>query len=196
MDEQLKSLQNAVPLDPLQRFALAYCPARARDHWRGLFALETRLADAARAGREPIAVQMRLAWWRDRFASPARTWPAGEPLLALLEAWERERAALGLLVDGWEAASVGEDGGAELRAARVEAMVALARLLDCEDEDAVRAAAKGWTEPGRGEALPVLPRVMRPLAVLRGLAVREARAGKRRPFGDLFAGMRIGLTGR
>lgn len=183
------------PLDPVQRFALAYCPAQARSAWHGLLALDTRLADAARPGREPIAVQFRLAWWRDRFATAVSEWPAGEPLLDLLRDWDAERGAMGALVDGWEAAAVGEDGGVALGAARVEAMAALARLLGCGEEQVVRAAAWDWVRPHAAGAAPFLPRAMRPLAVLRGLAVREVRGGVR-PVRDLLAGMRIGLTGR
>lgn len=185
----------SVPLEPVQRFALAYCPRSARHAWCGLLALDTRLSAAARADREPIAVQLRLAWWRDRFAAPASDWPGGEPLLALLGCWDAERAALGALVDGWEAAAVGGDDGAALGAARIEAMAALARLLDCSDDDAVRGAARDWVRPeGARHALP-LPRAMRPLAVLRGLAVRRAGEGAH-PVRNLLAGMRIGLIGR
>ncbi|MDE2561235.1 MAG: hypothetical protein KGL48_03210 [Sphingomonadales bacterium] len=153
------------------------------------------MGDAARAGREPIAVQLRLAWWRDRFGAPACEWPAGEPLLALLGPWDTEREALGALVDGWEAAAVGEDGGRALSEARIEAMAALARLLGCGATDAIGAAARDWVLPEAAGPAPALPRAMRPLAVLRGLAVREARGGAR-PVRDLLAVMRIGLTGR
>ena len=69
-------------------------------------------------------IQLRLAWWRDRFAQPCAEWPQGEPLLAKLHGWEPERAALSGLVDGWEARIVGEDGGAELGKARMAQCVA------------------------------------------------------------------------
>lgn len=204
MSTNHKSVMEAPALDPLQRFALAYAPGRARALWYGLLALDTRLAEAAHPGREPFAVQLRLAWWRDRLAGPAAGWPAGEPLLALLRPWDGERGVLSALVDGWEELAVGgwesagaaQDSGATLRMARIDAMAALARLLGCGGEDAVRAAARDWTAPGAAGAMVRLPRDMRPLAVLRGLALREAAGRPRRPVRDLLAGMRIGLTGR
>lgn len=200
MNMNSKSAGEAAPLDPVQRFALAYAPRPARKRWHGLFALETRLADAARPGREPFAVQLRLAWWRDRFGAPAAQWPAGEPLLALLGDWDEERPALAGLVDGWEAAAIGEadggDGGAALLAARVEAMAALDRLLECGEAETVRLAARDWTMPHEAGPARALPRAMRPLAVLRGLAVREARGTATQPVRHLLAGMRIGIFGR
>ena len=78
-------------LTPPERLALAYAPAQMRPLWAGFLALDRRLADAAREGRDAIMIQLRLAWWRDRFAQPAAEWPAGEPLLALLHAPVAER---------------------------------------------------------------------------------------------------------
>ena len=39
-------------------------------------------------------IQLRLAWWRDRLREPAADRPLGEPLLAILNAWDSETAAL------------------------------------------------------------------------------------------------------
>ena len=52
-----------------------------------------------------MLAQIRLAWWREMFGRPASDWPAGEPLLAQLAAWDAERAGLAALADGWEAMS-------------------------------------------------------------------------------------------
>ena len=98
-------------LSPPERLAVAYAPRAFRPLWEGFLLLDQRLAAATRAGRDPLMIQLRLAWWRDRFASPASEWPAGEPLLALLKPWDTQRAALRAMVDGWEARIVGEDGG-------------------------------------------------------------------------------------
>ena len=116
-------------------------------------------------------------------------------MLTLLIPWEDEREALSRLVDGWEAREIGEDGGIALRAARVEAVLALARLAGAGDHpDAVRRATLDWQDGQAGGASPRLSRTMRPLAVLRGLALREsAGAGPLRTFA---AAVRIGLTGR
>lgn len=188
-------------LTPLERLAVSYAPASARPAWAALLAFDARLADAAREGRDPMMIQLRLAWWRDRMDAPAQSWPAGEPLLAALRVWDGETAALRALVDGWEARNVGQDGGAELGRARIDAMVALARLLGVTDAaplDAVRNAAAQWLDPsaaGSAPRAPALPRVMRPLAVLRGMAVRERREGGS-ALRDFLAAVRLGWLGR
>ncbi|MFM9937683.1 MAG: hypothetical protein ACKVOL_15970 [Novosphingobium sp.] len=184
-------------LSPPERLAVAYAPRAVQPLWEGFLALDSRLADAARAGRDPLMVQLRLAWWRDRFDQPASEWPAGEPLLAMLKAWDRERAALRALVDGWEARIVGEDGGAALGAARVEAVLALARLCMVPAGDTVRRAASEWLglQPP-GLRAPILPGALRPLAILRGMALREAGGRAGSPMRDFLAILRLGTFGR
>lgn len=184
-------------LSPPERLAVAYAPRAVRPLWEGFLALDRRLADAARAGRDPLMIQLRLAWWRDRFDQSASEWPAGEPLLALLKAWDGERAALRGLVDGWEARIVGEDGGAALNAARVEALLALARLCRVPAGDPVRRAASEWLglRPP-GPRAPILPGALRPLVILRGMALREAGGRAGRPLRDFLAILRLGLFGR
>lgn len=180
--------------DPVGRVAISYAPGNIRPLWLGLLALESRLARAARVGAEPVLAQLKLAWWRDRFAGPVGDWPAGEPLLQVLTGWARETAALGELVDGWEAAEIGEDGGIRLRAARVEAMLALARLAGARDDPAaVRQATLDWLDQEAGGTVPRLTRAMRPLVVLRGMALRGP---DRAPVGSLLAVMRLGMLGR
>lgn len=176
---------------------MLYAPRAFQPLWEGLLLLDRRLADAAREGRDPLMVQLRLAWWRDRFDQPAAEWPLGEPLLALLGAWEPERAALRRIVDGWEARVVGEDGGAELGRARIEAVCAVARLSGAQPDGDVRQAAAEWLgiEQPQSRA-PILPGVMRPLAILRGMALREAAGQRGGPFRDFLAILRIGLLGR
>jgi phytoene synthase len=120
-------------LPPLERLAASYAPVATRPLWIGYFALEQRLADAARDGRDAIMIQLRLAWWRDRLAEDATRWPKGEPLLAALGPWNAERAALSALVDGYEALHVGEEGAAPLDEARVGVMAALARVSHVSD---------------------------------------------------------------
>ncbi len=182
-------------LDPVERLAVAYAPASVRAAWRGYLAFDHRLADAAREGRDPIMIQLRLAWWRDRMAEPAAHWPAGEPLLATLAAWDTERPALSAMVDGWEARNVGSDGGAALASARIDAIEALARLGGARDESVladVRRAAAEWHD-GKGEGAIRLPRAMRPLAVLRGMALRGEDGP---PLARFLALLRLGMLGR
>lgn len=180
-------------LPPLERLAASYAPAAMRPLWIGYFALEQRLADAARDGRDAIMIQLRLAWWRDRLAEDATRWPKGEPLLAALGPWNAERAALSALVDGYEALHVGDEGAAPLDEARVGVMAALARLSHVSDLLPVEQAAREW----RGLALPAaspprLPRAMRPLAVLRGMALHGENGT---PLGRFLRALRLGLIG-
>ncbi|WP_421847065.1 hypothetical protein [Novosphingobium sp.] len=186
-----------IELSPPERLAVLYAPRRLQALWEGFLLLDRRLADAARAGRDPLMIQLRLAWWRDRFSQPASEWPLGEPLLALLRAWDAERPALRGLVDGWESLIVGEDGGVEIGKARIEAVFALARLSGARPDETVRRAAAEWLglEPA-GARAPVLPRPLRPLMVLRGMALREAAGRPGGPVGDFLAILRLGLFGR
>lgn len=185
------SVQDA--LSPVEQLAVAYAPARLRPAWTALLALEHRLADAAREGRDPIMIQLRLAWWRDRFAEAPAQWPQGEPLLAILTSWQTELSALTGLVDGWEAKNVGEDSGAALKRARVAALVALARMGGVTDQAAVKQTARDWIEDRREEALPRLPRAMRPLVILRGM---ELRGDAGSPLGRFLTLLRLGVLGR
>lgn len=188
-------------LPPVERLAVAYAPRAARPAWAALLAFDRRLADAAREGRDPMMIQLRLAWWRDRMDEPIENWPGGEPLLAGLRIWASNLPALRGLVDGWEARNVGQDGGAELIAARIAAMDALAVLVGIPNEqerNAVRTAARDWLDPAQASGpAPALPRAMRPLAVLRGMALRDAAGqGGHSPARDFLALVRLGLLGR
>lgn len=184
-------------LEPVERFALAYADRQARVAWETLLLLQHRLEDAARPGRDPLMIQLRLAWWRDRLAEPAERWPKGEPLLARLVGWSAEAPALIGLVDGWEAKIVGEDGGAALAEATVAVYEALGRLVGEKDANAVRATAERLFQPvGYLQALPKLSRKMRPLSVLSAHAVRVAQGEGANPLASFAALLRIGLFGR
>lgn len=184
-------------LDPAQRLALAYAPAAARDAWLALFLFDQRLAETARPGREPLMIQLRLSWWRDRLGEQSVAWPVSEPVLGQLKAWREQHGPLVKLVDGWEALVIADDGGAELAQARAEALEALARLLGVEDLSSTREAARQFVDPQTAPTtVRAIPREMRPLAVLRAMALREARRGPPTPIRDLVRIMWAGLTGR
>lgn len=51
--------------DPDRYFAALFAPEAARRHLFALYALYYELVHAARAAREPMLVQIRLAWWRE-----------------------------------------------------------------------------------------------------------------------------------
>jgi phytoene synthase len=189
-----------------------------------LLALDARLAGVVRAASEPMLAQLRLAWWREHFRRPLADAPAGEPLLAALSVWEPQRAALGGLVDGWEAltadAPLPATAMMELARARARAFSGLAvlanaasgqtaaeelglewsladvasKLADSRERDLAGALLKSCAWKHR-----TLPRTMRPLAVLHGLAAHAFRRGEGAdglsPRGFALA-MRIGLLGR
>ena len=195
-------------LPPPLQLAVAYAPARARADWTALLTLDRRLARMALAAGEPVLAQIKLAWWRDRFAEPVSAWPKGEPLLAALRGWDAERAALEGLVDGWEGL-VGFDLDRSAIAVcaqrRAAARVALDRLLGGKAVEAVGIVAQRWAlvdlaerlgEPEPELTSPVaavrLPRAMRPLVVLDGLA----RYGNGSAWSALARTIRLGMIGR
>ena len=211
-------------LPTAQRFALAYAPAAVRADVLTVLALDTRLAGVVRAAREPVLAQLRLAWWREALQDAAAGTIRAEPLLGRLESWREETAALIALVDGWEAMLANDGSGTAgplaMAEGRGNAFAALARVLqhaDCAGE--AQRAAIGWSlvdqagrtrDPdhsaatlalarARVECRPRLPRVMRSLAVLHGLARRAAARRQGDLFGSsgaLFAGIRLGIIGR
>ena len=206
-----------------QRLALSYAPRQAHAPTLALLALDTRLAGIVRSGGEPVIAQMKLAWWRERFGQSQAEWPLGEPLLTLLRESGIEHARMAPLVDGWEAllseqlgrselaafsrgralawAAVGDAAGNSAsnepveRAARAWALADLAlNLGEASEADLTRAALRA--EVGTGVRLP---RQLRSLAVLYGLANRAIAAGTN----DMLDGpaamavaLRIGLLGR
>lgn len=206
-------------LPVVQRVAVAYAPRRTRDAWLGLLALDTRLAQVVRETREPMLGQIRLAWWRERLSEAPAKRPKGEPLLALLG---DDSGRLVPLVDAWEAmlgeAPLPRATIAAFAEGRAQALAGLAAALG------LQAAAGDTAQVGRSWALadlalrlshpqerehasaliaaedrnlPRLPREMRPLVVLHGLAVRELRRGNDEAgMGALFATLRLGIFGR
>ena len=155
-----------------------------------MLALDHRLADAARPGRDAIMMQLRLAWWRDRLGEPCARWPKGEPLLQRLTAWDSERAALVALVDGWEAQVVGEDGGVALEHARAGAIVALARMAGIAQSPAIAQAASEFV---KGHAIAIrVPRALRPLILLHHFETTKDAS----PWRIMLGALRKGWLGR
>lgn len=207
-------------LPPAQRLALAYATPRSRPATMALFALDARLGAILRGRREPLAAQLRLAWWRDMLARPREEWPAGEPLLEALRAW-RDPAALAALPSAWEALLVDEldpPAIAEFVGGRAQASAGLARELGVDGVEDAAAAARIWALAdlaanladgaerelvvGYGAGLDAPPRLsasLRPLAVLAALgAASLARGGGPLLTGpaSAFHALRIGLLGR
>jgi 15-cis-phytoene synthase len=196
----------------VQRLAMAYAPASSRTAFLALFALDARLAGIVRNSHEPMLAQLRLAWWREQLALDPDVRPLGDPLLAALG----EARGLAALVDGWEGMTGATPDFARLAEARGLAFAALAEnstdkanalrlgrnwalfdlathLSNPQERDAALALATGqdwrWAR---------LPRSLRPLAVLFGLAARGIRGNniKSNSLVTLFAAIRIGWFGR
>jgi 15-cis-phytoene synthase len=204
-----------------RRLALAYSPRSARALTVGLFALDARLAGIIRQAREPLLGQLKLSWWRDRLKGSAAEVARGDPLLELLGEWGRQRSALAGLVDGWE--HLLNEGPLEQAAliafatARGTVCAELAERLD--EPEAIPEAARagrnwalvdlalGLSDPAELALVDVLikeqnwrpvklPRALRPLAVLHGLAARRQGAAPllAGPVDGFFA-VRLGLLG-
>ncbi|WAT18416.1 hypothetical protein OZN62_02215 [Aurantiacibacter sp. MUD11] len=199
-----------------QRLALSYAPRESRSATLSLLALDARLAGIVRGGGEAVIAQMKLAWWRERLVQRPRDWPEGEPLLAAMRDSLPEPLGLVSLVDGWEQlladsldeAAINEfatgrtvawqlvgRGPAVVQAAREWALVDLALNLGQQAErEAVLAVASA--EPWERASLP---RDMRTLAVLHGLARRALRKGSDELLdgpGAMATAFRLGIAGR
>ena len=92
-------------LAPPARLAIAYAPSNIRSAFALLLQIDNRFAEILRNAREPMIAQIKMAWWREAFASAADARPKGEPLLqALNEAGDRiPLSALEALASAWEA---------------------------------------------------------------------------------------------
>ncbi len=202
-------------LGEAELLAVAYAPGHLRARYRALLSLDAVLRRIAIDAREPLPAQLKLAWWREACARP----PEGRehPVLgALADSWAGGNGTLVGLVDGWEAVVAADrfaeaaeavakgramafaactdvDDSVTREAARVWTLVTLAeRAPDAEEREQMRAAARRI--PAR-----VLPRALRPLTVLEGLARRALGSGRGELIGDRWsplAAMRLGIFGR
>ncbi len=97
---------NGIPpqLPPPANLAVAYTPVAFRPAFTLLLQLDMRFADIVRKAREPMIAQIKLAWWRDAFATEPALRPKGEPLLQSLGACGDviSSSALQELVSAWE----------------------------------------------------------------------------------------------
>ena len=211
-------------LDPqnlplVQRLALSYAPLSSRAQTLALLAFDNRLAAILRQGGEPVIAQIKLAWWRDRLRENPDIWPAGEPLLHALQHWPGGPGVLIPLVDGWEGLLAAELSAQEIDEFAKGRAAAWAALAPPENAPAVISAARGWAladlafnlgqaeeaatvrELARSETRDGgrLPRRLRSLAVLHGLARRALRRESAELLdgpGAGFVALRIGLFGR
>ena len=156
-----------------------------------------------------MLTQIKLAWWRDELAKPQTERRRGEPLLELLDTWGDDARHLAALVDGRELLlgelPLGLEAASQFAEERARACLGLADRLAITP-DGVPYAARNWAladldgllaEPTKQEWHRIkLPREMRPLQVLHGLAVRNRGQGPLipGPIAGLLA-VRLGLIG-
>ena len=176
---------NAVlDLDPPARLAIAYARSDVRSAFALLLQIDNRFADILRNAREPMIAQIKMAWWREAFASAVEARPKGEPLLqALNEAGDRiQLSALEALASAWEHLLGNEqfsqeliDTHAELRAEAI--FVTYAGWIGCAQD--LRPIGRNWAIEALRIAFPErvadctmpstpLPktRALRPLSIL------------------------------
>lgn len=206
------------------QLALAYAPRRVRPAFRSLFRLDARLGQIVARASEPMLAQLRLAWWRDELGKPPATRPEGDPVLDEISAnWAGQEQALIAMVDGWErlleAEVMSEPAFRQFADGRAAPLVALARAHSIHETGPIELAARRWAmidlmlrtsraeeraelqrmiEQG-GLQRAALPRTMRPLAVLDGLACRAATKGEGALLGSRgasLAALRLGIFGR
>jgi phytoene synthase len=208
------------PLAPELRIALAQSPRVTRPALQALLVFDALLGQIVRRTSEPILGQMRLAWWRTELGKEAGERARGnEALTALGQTWYGEEEALIGLIDGWEellgAPPLGAAAVDRFADGRARCFGALARRVGEESESAGHAGRRwalvdfAWhtTNASEREAAlaaasliePVrLPRALRGLAVLDGLARRALARGE--PImagrGGALAAIRLGILGR
>lgn len=175
---------SVLELQPPARLAIAYAPSDVRSAFALLLQIDNRFAEILRNAREPMIAQIKMAWWREAFASAAEARPKGEPLLqALNEAGDRiPLRALEALASAWEQLLGSEkfsqeaiDVHAELRAEAI--FVTYAGWMGSVQD--VRPIGRSWAlealrmafpERVAGCNMPSVPlpkaRALRPLSIL------------------------------
>lgn len=193
---------------------MAYAGNRLRDPLRALLDFDYRLARIVRSTSEPALAQIKLAWWREEISrgrSDSEGMPPDPLLSSLLATWRGHKAGLIALIDGWEELVEKEPDGdaqARFRKARGAVFAAVANTVG-EHRSQAAAARHGeiWaaadlafffgTGHDTASALPGLPKALRSLAIIGGLARRSL--SQRRPmFGDRLSPLvaaRLGIFG-
>ena len=181
----------ASQLPPPVNLAVAYTPVAFRPAFALLLQLDARFADIVRKAREPMIAQIKLAWWRDAFATELALRPIGEPLLQGLGACGDLIApsALEDLVSAWELmlgegewAAQDVEAHAALRGGGVFGSYAAWSGEGCDvsalshqwARDALRMEFPSKLNVPNNQPLPALPkgRKLRPLSIL-AMSVRK-----------------------
>lgn len=214
-------MKNDLPLEavpPWTEIVLAYGKEPLRNALLDLLRFDQRLARYVSNSKEPVLVQIRLEWWRAQFKEPPSISELnrGDPLLrSLALGWEDDLLALVALIDGWESLlaehPIANGDMLEFVNGRAATFEALAKIAGCPEygpEAAEHGRQWAYSDLARmGHVLPKtvhrrpppLPKGLRPLALIGGLAHRSIKRGGRAPmFGDRLSpivALRLGIFG-
>lgn len=194
-------------IDPERRLALSYVAGGHRAAIETLWLLDGQFAQLLSSSVQPIAVQLKLAWWRESLVALDERAAPAEPLLQAIQMHvigaNVSGAGLAVLADGWEHLLAGEAlSDADLASYAEERGGLLfrlsAQLLGGEPIEGLEAAGAGWAlvdlarhSSHAGEARAALDRAaaeltrapgtwpvrLRSLGMLALLARRDAAAG-------------------
>jgi phytoene synthase len=90
-------------LSPDVEFALLHIPARARDAFRALFAVDAVMADVVARATDPALGRIKLAWWREQLESLDGNPPPAEPRLKAVTEYLLPSGVTGAELAGLEA---------------------------------------------------------------------------------------------
>ncbi len=192
-------------LGPDAMSALSYAPTAVRDDFAALLLLDSALGNAVRAARDPVLGQIRLAWWREQFATLPSVSSAGDPALvaigALLQRHDVKKGQLDRLVNGWEILlgdwPMSDAAMFEYAAMRGHALFGLAAdcakvatdadILKCGEYWALADLACHCSDESMVMMLrsmlplrrPLLPKSLSPFAILTRFAFDDARRDRR-----------------
>ncbi len=202
-------------LGAAERLALVYASGAVKACFMALLMVDAHLRGIAVVPREAMLTQVRLAWWREALSSPSSPATNAHPVLrAAVSAFGERKSILVALVDAWEAVAVGEERGDALTALASARAALCSAIAPAARREAVQAHCAVWSEASalqigknarnahpnlKATRLPSLPRELRPLAVLAGLARRSLLRGDGEFLGDRLsplAAIRLGIFGR
>lgn len=196
---------------------LAHSRGKLREALEAMLQLDHLLARAVHTSSEPALAQLRLAWWRDQIGQhrvPPTPLPPDPLLGSIIRHWgDKRQEGLIALVDGWEQligdGPLGNEDRAGLCHGRGAAFADLAEIAGyAQHREVASKHGEVWglaelVQSGQGTvnvcpSLPGLPRKLRSLAMIGGLARRSLKRGGGPMFGDRggpFAALRLGIFG-
>jgi phytoene synthase len=184
----------AEPLSADVELALIHIPARVREAFRALFAIDAAMADVVARSTDPMLSRIKLAWWREQLEALDQQAPPPEPRLRAISEQLIPRGVSGAQVSeleaGW-ATLLDDEIEPQLVAERGSALFRIgARLLDSEADISGAGAlyalasvarrgvpellepARAYLEEVRGQRME---RRVRPLTMLARAAARDLK---------------------